>query len=225
MKCELNLLMYTDILFLISDKLLEQFKQLPYSTLRRAKLTVQSWSNDYDETVDEAIPVVSVVVSAYGLKDDLNKVDECYTACCSSADSNLQIAGNVVYDTDVKCLTNCNRARYSSKDMLVGQIFAPSYNYDVEDGQYAHEYSDSGMDSDVSDEQEQANLRTQVSQWYAEEKATGSAVDSFLKLLHPYQESQHPRRSPVKQWSFQESPAEPWSFQESQQPRRSSVDQ
>ena len=80
-----------------SDKLLEQFRLLTRSTLRRrVELTVESLSNNYDKTVDDTTPM-STVVSANGLKDGLDKADKCNTACCCSADSpNNQIAGTVL---------------------------------------------------------------------------------------------------------------------------------
>ena len=59
-----------------------------------------------------------------------------------------------------------------------------SYNYDDQDGQFIHEYSDSEEDS--TEDVESESLSLQLLEWAVKEKVTNTAVDQLQTILHPY---------------------------------------
>lgn len=158
------------LIIAISGTPFGNFKHLPYSTLRRrAKLTVQSWSNVNEETADEVLPIMTSTLSAHYSECSTYEADPVCNVEAAESDFEKYVG--------ITKISNTN----STKEPM-HQICTPSYNYDEEDGKYVGDLLESEEDSD---EHGQA-LEVKLSKWYVEEKVTGSAVDSLLKLLHPY---------------------------------------
>jgi len=134
-----------------------------YWTLRRrAKSTIHAWEN-VQETSDDSSEsvVVEELSSAAAVYASVEKF-EASRLCSDSGSSQL------------------------SSEVNSGHLdeHAHDYDYDVEDGEVLHEYSDS--DGEASDSVEEHSLALRLSHWVASDKVQNSSVDRLLRVLHDF---------------------------------------